>query len=226
MQLRIPLVPLAIRFERRPLEPFRPRVTVRGLMAIIAFLAVMVWLFMTYVALPAARQRYQQADGLFRLHVAVLLRAYEEERTQERVSRELARKDSESCEKENREAERWPEAAQEQEHHQHLASLWDRAGRDQIRVANLAARRASLFKRRLDELLELRRQAGHSIVKLEDAAKEAEKWPETSEWEQFHLGNELAVHLNRMLNQQRNDPRITGLQLGKNQLRKTVRPGL
>jgi hypothetical protein len=185
MRLRIPLVPFAVGFERRPLEPIRLRLTIRRSMILVALLAVVVWFYVTRVTMPAVRQRWQRADGIFHLHLAVLDGAYREYVKQESDCRAAAQRCFESSERENREADRWPEAEEERTTHRDFAVLWDKSRSQHLWAADLVARRVHLLKERMDGLMELRRQVAGSIRKMEEVAKEAEKWPETTEWNLF-----------------------------------------
>jgi hypothetical protein len=221
MRLRIPFVPFAVRFERRPLEPISPRLTVRTSMLIIGLLAVAVWWYVSHIALPAARQRLQRADGLFRLHLAVIDGAYQEEVKQEQDARAAARRCLEFSERERREAERWPEGTEERTTHRDFAALWDKSESDHSRTAEFAARRARRLKQRMEELLERRRQAEGDISKIEDVAEEAGKWPETPGRDSLHLGKELAFRLQRMLAQ----GGMTSLQVGNKPIQKPATPG-
>jgi hypothetical protein len=53
MKVRIPLIPLAVGLEQRPLEPFSPRFTLRTLLTVVALLAVLLgtgrWAYYRYI---------------------------------------------------------------------------------------------------------------------------------------------------------------------------------
>jgi hypothetical protein len=160
------------------LKPFKPRVTVRTLALVVAFSAVL----MALVVVPQRRQRYQQAERSIRQQVATLLRAAEEYRESERDGRETAARSLAFAEKEKREAAKWPEASEERKHHQHLATLWEKAARNSAGVADSSARTARMLKQRAEEIQKDWQRGADSLEDFERLAREAEKGPQTPKW--------------------------------------------
>jgi hypothetical protein len=195
VRLFIPLVPITIvvRFERRPLGPFRPRFTVRQLTVVTALLALMMGAYMTRVSLPARRQRYQRADRAIREQLALLTRAAEEDRELERSNRERLGRIVESAEKERREAAKWPAGSEERESHERLARLWDEAARSvPIGKVEESDRRARAIERRLEQLLKGWRQAEGDLEQLERFVGEAARVPDSAYWQRLGVVARLA----------------------------------
>src|SRR5262249_31480680 len=163
MRLMIPLIPFAIQIEGRPLGPFRPRLTVYGSMIIIAIIAVAAWWYVTQVSRPAARQRWQRADSVFHLQIAILERTYQQQFEQVAKTKAAAQRCAELYEQEQREAERSPEGSEERATHRDFAERWDKSRNDYIRNFDFPTRRARVLKERIDDLRERRRLAEGNI---------------------------------------------------------------
>ncbi len=143
MRLLVPLIPMAVRFERRPLEPFRPRLSVRKLMAVVALLSVVIGAYVTLVELPARRRRFREADEAVSLQIDLLRRAAAQVRQRERAEGERAAKNRERAESEEREAAKWPDPSEERARHLAVVALWSGAADGAMQGAKMAARRAA-----------------------------------------------------------------------------------
>lgn len=182
MRLRIPLIPLAVRFERRPLEPFRLQLSLRKLLAVVALLAVVMAAYITLVELPAKRRRFRNADRVINLQIDLLRRAAAQERQRERTERERAGKCRGSAQEERREAAKWPEPSKERAGHLVVAALWAKAADDAMRGADRAAGEARKHQGDADALQARRRQSRDSLAALEQMAPAADAFLATPVW--------------------------------------------
>jgi hypothetical protein len=189
------LVPIAIvvRFEHRPLGPFRPRFTVRQLTLVTALLALMMGAYMTRVSLPARRQRYQRADRAIREQLALLSRAAEADREQERSNRERLGRIVAYAEKERSEAAKWPAGSEEREAHEGLARAWDKAALSvPVGSGGVSVMRARAIERHLEQLLKRWKQAEGDLEQLERFVGEAARVPDSADWQRLGMVARLA----------------------------------
>jgi hypothetical protein len=170
MRLRLPLIPFVVQFERRPLEPFRPRLSVRKLMAVVALLAVVMAAYVTFVELPSRRRRFRNAERAVGLQIDLLRRASAQERQRERAESKRAVMNREKAEDEEREAANWPEPSSERASHLAVAGLWAKAADGAMWGAERAAGRARQHQGVADALSVRRRRSGDSLAVLEPMA--------------------------------------------------------
>ncbi len=191
MRLNIPLVPIAIAIERRPLGPFRPRATVRGLMLVVLGLA----LYLGFVTLPAPRERHARADRAIREHMALLARTAAEDREWERSLRTRHAKDVACAEAEEEEAAKFPPGSDDARSHREIAALWlDAARKVPLATADFAGQRAQALEQWIKSLEESRRREEASLPRLEAFARRIRELP----WKPVNLWGEIDQRINQV----------------------------
>ncbi len=174
MRLRVPLIPLVVRFERRPLVHFRPRLTLRMLLALVALFAVLMAAYVTFVELPARRLRFRNADRAVTLHIDLLRRATAKEQEVERAEKAREGRCRGNAQREEQEAAQWPETSQERASHLAIAALWAKSAFDASSAAKRAAAEARKYQADVDALMACRRQSRETLTALEQMASAAD----------------------------------------------------
>lgn len=176
MRLCLSRIPFAARFGRRRLGPFRPRLTVRALMAAIALLAVVLGGYLSLVEMQERRLRFRRADRAVRTQFGLLRLAAAREAEREGMERQRAAKSRGDADIAEREAAKWPEASEERQGHLQTAALWRKVVGEAARGAAAAAKRSSTHRTAADSLAARRLQAGDDLAALERLARSAELW--------------------------------------------------
>ena len=194
MRLRFPLIPVAvhIRLEFLPWKWKIPRFSVRTLLLAVGLLAFLLGSYMTLVEMPARRQRYLKAEQTIEQSLDLLRRGVEEAIAADRETKELYERDLASIEKEEQEADKWPEGSEERNNHLLFASQWRTAAAAIKRQLGGRAEIAEAFRDRAEKIRDDRKRISNSLFAIETLASESDKAPDSAVWKKRGLARVLA----------------------------------